>query len=39
MQPQLWNHLQSHFFLKSATSSLHLESFTAAIFGIFSAVE
>jgi hypothetical protein len=30
---------QSQFFLKSATSSQQLESFTFAIFGIFLAVE
>jgi hypothetical protein len=30
---------QSQFFLKSATSSLQLESFNSAIFGIFLAVE
>jgi hypothetical protein len=30
---------QLQFFLKSAISSLHFESFTSAIFGIFVAVE
>jgi hypothetical protein len=31
--------LQSQFFLKSSTSSLQLDSFTSAFFGIFLAVK